>query len=112
MYNHIVNKLETKRTALSHCPGNLGPVVQNFVSLTLSLIPQFVIYISTSKAKYTVNFILFFFFFDKILYCIAKDSHIFSTKHNSVFVILSFEILTNLTTSLILKKLTPDQHLY
>ena len=30
---------------------NLGPVVQNFVSLTLSLSPQFVNYISTSKAN-------------------------------------------------------------
>ena len=35
---------------------------------------------------------------------IAKDSHIFSTKNNSVFVIFMFEILTNryLTTLLIL----------
>ena len=33
-----------------------GPVVQNFVSLTLSLSPQFVNYISTSKA----NTLLFF----------------------------------------------------
>ena len=34
----------------------------------------------------------------------AKDSYIFSTKNNSVFVILPFEIFTNcyLTTSLIL----------
>ena len=34
----------------------------------------------------------------------AKDSHIFSTKNNSVFVILMFEILTKrkLTTSLVL----------
>ena len=34
----------------------------------------------------------------------AKDSHILSTKNNSVYVILPFEILTNrlLTTSLIL----------
>ena len=36
--------------------------------------------------------------------CSAKDSHIFSTKNSSVFVILMFEILTKplLTTSLIL----------
>ena len=34
----------------------LGPVVQNFVSLTLSLSPQFVYYILTSKA----NTLLFF----------------------------------------------------
>ena len=27
--------------------------------------------------------------------CIAKDSHILSTKNNSVFVIFMFEILTN-----------------
>ena len=35
---------------------DLGPVVQNFVSLMLSLIPQFVNYILTSKA----NTLLFF----------------------------------------------------
>ena len=35
---------------------NLAPVVQNFVSLTLSLSPQFVNYISNSKA----NTLLFF----------------------------------------------------
>ena len=35
---------------------NKGPVVQNFVSLTLSLSPPFVNYISTSKA----NTLLFF----------------------------------------------------
>ena len=36
--------------------------------------------------------------------CSAKDSHIFSTKNNSVFVILMFEILTKryVTTSLVL----------
>ena len=36
--------------------------------------------------------------------CTAKDSHIFLTKNNSVFVILMFEILTKrlLTTSLVL----------
>ena len=35
---------------------NQGPVIQNFVSLMLLLIPQFVNYISTSKA----NTLLFF----------------------------------------------------
>ena len=35
----------------------LGPVVQNFISLSLSLSPQFVNYISTSKA----NTVIFFF---------------------------------------------------
>ena len=36
--------------------------------------------------------------------CTAKDSHIFSTKNDSVFVILMFEILTKrkLTKSLVL----------
>ena len=36
--------------------------------------------------------------------CTAKDSQIFSTKNNSVYVILMFEILTKryLTTSLVL----------
>ena len=38
------------------------------------------------------------------IFCTAKDSHIFSTKNNSVFVIFTFENLTKhkLTTSLIL----------
>ena len=31
----------------------------------------------------------------KNILCSAKDSHILSTKNNSVFVILPFEILTN-----------------
>ena len=34
---------------------NLGPVFQNFVSLTLSLSPQFVNYISTSKEFFFVE---------------------------------------------------------
>ena len=67
---------------------NLGPVIQNVVSLTLSLSPQFVNYISTSKA----NTVLFFV--EKM--CNAKDSRIFSTKNNSVFVILPFEITNNI----------------
>ena len=36
--------------------GHLAPVIQSFISLTLSLSPQFVNYISTSKA----NPLLFF----------------------------------------------------
>ena len=37
------------------------------------------------------------------IFCIAKDSHIFPTKNNSVFVIFTFENLAKrqLTTSLI-----------
>ena len=35
----------------------LGPVVQNFVSLTLSLSPQFVNYLSTSKANTLLVFV-------------------------------------------------------
>ena len=71
----------------------LGPVVQNFVSLMLSLSPEFVNYILTSEA----NTLLF-------LLKKCEDSHIFSTKNNGVFVIFMFEILTNceITTSLVL----------
>ena len=61
---------------------DLGPVVKNFVSLMLSLSPQFVNYISTSKA----NTLLFF---------VEKNAHIFSTKNNSVFIIFMFKILTS-----------------
>ena len=53
----------------------LDPVVQSIVSLMMSLRHKFVKQIS---AKVTSS---------------AKDSHIFSTKNNSVFVILTFEIL-------------------
>ena len=67
---------------------NQGPVVQNFVSLTLSLSPQFANYISTSKA----NTLLFLLTNVRILHC-KGFSHL--KKNNSVFVILSFEILTN-----------------
>ena len=59
--------------------------------LTLALSPQFVNYTSTSKA----NTLLFFVEKNVRILCIAKDSHIFSAKNNSVFVILPFEILTN-----------------
>ena len=71
---------------------HLCPVVQNFASLTLSLRPHYVnymyMYISTSKA----NTLLFFV--EKIC---ENPLHfvIFSTKNNSVFVILPFEILIN-----------------
>ena len=55
--------------------------------------PQFGIYISNSKA----NTLLFFLLkkCENPLHCNAKDSHIFSTKNNGVFVILPFEILMN-----------------
>ena len=44
--------------------------------------------------------------------CTAKDSHIFSIKNNSVFVILMFEILTKrlLTTSLVLNNWALESH--
>ena len=66
----------------------MGLVIQNFVSLTLSLSPTFDNYISTLKANTPLSF--------------GKKNHenplqciFFSTKNNSVFVILSSEILTN-----------------
>ena len=75
---------------------HLGPVVQN-LSLTLSLSPQFVIYISNSKA----NTELLFFVEKKKkkkvrILCNANDPHIFFLlKNNSVFVMLPFENFTN-----------------
>ena len=76
------------------------PVVQSIVSLTISLRHKCVKQIS---AKVT-NTLLFFVEKNVRILCSAKDSHIFSTKNNSVFVILTFEILTKryLTTSLVL----------
>ena len=67
---------------------DLDPVVQSIVSLATSLRHKFVKQIS---AKVT-NTLLFFV--EKMRESFAKDSHIFSTKNNSVFVILMFEILT------------------
>ena len=63
----------------------LDPVVQSIVSLTISLRLKFVKQISAE----VTNTLLFF-----VEKKGAKDSHIFSTKNNSVFVILMFEILT------------------
>ena len=60
------------------------PVVQSIVSLSLR--HKFVKQIS---AKVT-NTLLFFVEKNVRILCSAKDSHIFSTKNNSVFVLLMF----------------------
>ena len=76
-----------------HIPNITGkfqdPVVQSIVSLMISLRHKFVKQIS---AKVT-NTLLVFVEKNVRILCTAKDSHIFSTKNNSVFVILTFEIL-------------------
>ena len=88
---------------------HLVPVVQNFLSLTRSLSSQFVNRYQLQKQIHC------YFLLKKCkgFSCNAKDSHIFSTKNNNVFVRLPFEILTNrkLTTSLILNN-WPLQALY
>ena len=66
------------------------PVVQSIVSITISLRHKFVKQIS-AKVTNTQLFLK-----NVRILCSAKDSHIFSTKNNSVFVILMFEILTKL----------------
>ena len=79
--------------------GIQGPVVQNFVSLTLSLSPQLVI---DFKSKYFLLFLL--------KQC--EDSHIFfSNKNNSVFVILPFEnFKESLTNDIVnFKQLAPEE---
>ena len=63
----------------------LGPVVQSIVSLTTLLRGHLVKYIPT-----TLSNTLFFCWKNVRIFCIAKDSHIFPTKNNSVFVILTF----------------------
>ena len=68
----------------------LGPVVQSIVSLTTSLRRQLVKYMLTKLS----NTLLFFCWKNVRIFCSAKDSHIFSTKNNSVFVIFMFENLT------------------
>ena len=63
-----------------------GPVVQSIVSLTMLLRGHLVKYIPTTLS----NTLLFFCWKNVRIFCIAKDSHIFQTKNNSVFVILMF----------------------
>ena len=92
---------------------SLGRVVQSIVSLTGSLRGQLVKRFITLLPNTLIFFVekmreafavqrLFVFFQQKILvyirnersFCIAKASHIFSTKSIGVFQILMFEILT------------------
>ena len=68
----------------------LDPVVQSIVSLTISLRHKCVKQISAKVSKK----LLFFVEKNVRILCNAKDSHILSTKNNSVFVIFMFEILT------------------
>ena len=81
---------------------NQDPVVQSIVSLTISLRHKFVKQIS---AKVT-NTLLFFVEKNVRILCSAKDSHIFSTKNNSVFVTLAEICLTNLCLNDIVKLTT------
>ena len=97
-FNGKNNKSSTQNEKMKTVPQKyLGPVVKNFVSLTLSLSPQFVNHIYRLQKQ---NTLLFF---------VEKDSHIFSTKNNSEFVKLPFEILTKrlytISTLLILNNL-------
>ena len=63
-----------------------GPIVQSIVSLTTLLRGHLVKYIPTTLS----NTLLYFCWKNVRIFCIAKDSHIFQTKNNSVFVILMF----------------------
>ena len=65
---------------------SLRQVVQSIVSLTTSLRRQLVKYMWTTLS----NTLLFFFFWGGGGGCNSKDSHIFPTKNNSVFVIFTF----------------------
>ena len=67
----------------------LGPVVQSIVSLTMSLRRQLVKYMLTTYANTSL-----FLLKNVRIFCTAKDSHIFPTKNNSIFVIFMFSILT------------------
>ena len=62
---------------------DLGPVVQNIVILTMLLRGQLVKYMPTTYAN-TPLFLL------KKCENLCKDSHIFQTKNDSVFVIFTF----------------------
>ena len=70
---------------------DLGPIVQSIVSLTTLLRRQLVKYMWT-----TLSYTLSFFVEKMRIFCTTKDSHIFSTKNISVFVIFTFENLTKL----------------
>ena len=67
------------------CMKLLGPVVQSIVSLMTSLRRQLVKYMPTEFSN-----TLIFCEKNVRIFCIAKDSHIFPTKNNSVFGILTF----------------------
>ena len=76
----------SKRNTFLH---SLGPVVQNFVSVTLSLSPLL------SYQLLKANTLLFLMKkCDNPLQC-KGFSHFFSAKSNRVFVIFMFEILMN-----------------
>ena len=84
---------------------NQGPVVQNFISLTLSLYPQFVNYISTSKANTLLLFV------EKIvrILCIAKDSHFFpKKKKNCTCNIAIYNFNESAIVNYLLPTPTPD----
>ena len=82
--NVIITKYLQKKVS------DLGSVVQSIVSLTTSLRRQLVKYMPTNLS----NTLLFFCRKNVRIFCAAKDSHIFLTKNNSVFVIFTFENLT------------------
>ena len=67
-----------------------GPVVQSIVSLTSLLRGQLVKCFTTLSP----NTLKFFVEKNEKSFCIAKASHIFSTKNIGIFEILTFEILT------------------
>ena len=75
-------------------------MVQSIVSLASSLKGQLVKCYVTLKT----NTLIFYVEKKERSFCIAKASHIFSTKNIGTFHILTFEILTkrSLTTSLVL----------
>ena len=77
-------KLTVKNESLFTCTSHTGAIVQNFICLTSSLRPQL-----HKQIHY------YFLLINVRILCMAKDSHILSTKNNSVFVIFMFEILTN-----------------
>ena len=78
--------MATFKVTAAHSSNDLGPAVQNFVSLMASCMA-----LRHQLFKENVDYII------KCTVMFAKDSHILSTKNNSVFVILilPFEILTN-----------------
>ena len=76
---------------------NWGQLFKALLAFTTSLRRQLIKYI----VDYIIKYAIIFCWKNVRIFCSAKDSHIFSTKNNSIFVIFTFKILTTLTKDVV-----------